>query len=196
MRGGTGDTSNGSMINAGANPNFYLNLALAKDDFEFFSALGITWMAVGAMFVGGSQWVFNPATRTWSPVGRIAPATQSEIAAVERAALNSARFPRQIGGSVEFPLFKSSNDAQRAAIEWLREAGYTGKLAQRTTSKFTGQVCGMEEVINGHRVGWRIEFDVRSGAHLNVYSGAGKGPHFLFPGQQADVTALLRQLFP
>ena len=43
--------------------------------------------------------------------------------------------------------------------------------------------------------GYRIEFDVRNGAHINVFAGKEKGPHFLFPGNENSVNSVLRQLF-
>jgi hypothetical protein len=43
--------------------------------------------------------------------------------------------------------------------------------------------------------GYRIEFDARSGAHINVWSRKEKGPHYVFPGNEGAVRAKWRQLF-
>jgi hypothetical protein len=44
-------------------------------------------------------------------------------------------------------------------------------------------------------MGLCIEYDARNGAHINVFAGKAKGPHFVFPGNEASVNAILRQLF-
>lgn len=40
------------------------------------------------------------------------------------------------------------------------------------------------------KTGFRIEFDKRSGAHINVWSGKEKGPHFKFNASESTVTKL------
>ena len=37
------------------------------------------------------------------------------------------------------------------------------------------------QTIDGE-TGFRVEYDERSGAHINVCSGKNKGPHYLFEG--------------
>lgn len=41
-----------------------------------------------------------------------------------------------------------------------------------------GQFAGMQTIDN--KTGFRAEYDERSGAHINVWSGKTKGPHYLF----------------
>lgn len=43
------------------------------------------------------------------------------------------------------------------------------------------------------RVGFRVEFDGRSGAHINVFAGKEKGPHIQFKGTQDTVNRIVRQ---
>ena len=43
------------------------------------------------------------------------------------------------------------------------------------------------------KAGFRIEFDERNGAHINVWSGKEKGPHFTFDGDQASVNRIVKQ---
>jgi hypothetical protein len=43
--------------------------------------------------------------------------------------------------------------------------------------------------------GYRIECDLRSQAHINVWSHNQKGPHYLFPGNDSSVRSLWRQLY-
>ncbi len=97
----------------------------------------------------------------------------------------------QTGGTESHPEFKNFNDAQRAAQSWLKTRGFNPAMAERSVSKFTGEVNGMK----ADRTGFRIEFDARNGAHINVFSGKEKGPHFLFPGNDNSVKSILRQLF-
>lgn len=37
------------------------------------------------------------------------------------------------------------------------------------------------------KTGFRVEFDSRNGAHINVFSGKLKGPHFKFSGTEKSV---------
>lgn len=41
-----------------------------------------------------------------------------------------------------------------------------------------GQPVGMQTIDS--KTGFRVEYDERSGAHINVWSGKTKGPHYLF----------------
>ena len=43
------------------------------------------------------------------------------------------------------------------------------------------------------RIGFRVEFDTRSGAHINVFAGKEKGPHFQFKAAQETVNKIIRQ---
>lgn len=43
------------------------------------------------------------------------------------------------------------------------------------------------------KTGFRIEFDERSGAHINVFSGKLKGPHFQFNGNQNTVNKIIKR---
>lgn len=43
------------------------------------------------------------------------------------------------------------------------------------------------------KVGFRIEYDPRNGAHINVWAGK-KGPHFKFEGDQS-VADKIRRIF-
>lgn len=75
-------------------------------------------------------------------------------------------------------------------MTWLRTKGFQVGTATR------GRFGAAQGTINGLRsggTGYRIEFDARSGAHINVFSGKEKW-HFIFPGGQSAVKSLLRQL--
>ena len=41
------------------------------------------------------------------------------------------------------------------------------------------------------KVGFRVEFDTRSGVHINVWSGKLKGPHFQFNSSEKTVNNIL-----
>ena len=43
--------------------------------------------------------------------------------------------------------------------------------------------------------GYRIEFSIDHGNHINVWCHYEKGPHYLFPGNEQVVRTLWRQLF-
>ena len=88
------------------------------------------------------------------------------------------------------------NNAIGKALTWLGSRGFASSRAKPYASRSSsahsgGRMNGMRDG-NG---GYRIEYDARNGAHINVFSGREKGPHFNFSGNEADVTAILRQLF-
>jgi hypothetical protein len=83
------------------------------------------------------------------------------------------------------------NDAMTDALNWLGTRGFNSSTAKAYKSKFSDALNGMKD----GKAGYRIEFDQRSGAHINVFAGKEIGPHFKFGGNAADVAAVLRQLF-
>jgi len=78
------------------------------------------------------------------------------------------------------------------ALEWLDEREF---VAERTTiGKFgtiAGQPIGMQTADG--KTGFRVEFDDRNGAHINVWSGKEKGPHFNFDASERTVTKIQGQ---
>ncbi|NUT33565.1 MAG: hypothetical protein HOV79_10870 [Hamadaea sp.] len=84
------------------------------------------------------------------------------------------------------------NQALNKALAWLDERGF---VAERTTyGKFgtiAGQPIGMQTADG--KTGFRIEFDERNGAHINVWSGKEKGPHFNFDASESTVTKIQGQ---
>ncbi|MSR27083.1 MAG: hypothetical protein EXS06_08720 [Planctomycetaceae bacterium] len=103
--------------------------------------------------------------------------------------------PQRIGGDDQSPLFRSFNDAQINALRWLSGKGFDSSAAEVSLSKWTKTPYGMRMEGPGGRTGFRIEYDNRNGAHVNVFAGKEKGPHFRFPGNHSDVDAILRVLF-
>ncbi|MGW2304468.1 polymorphic toxin-type HINT domain-containing protein [Streptomyces sp. NPDC001809] len=87
------------------------------------------------------------------------------------------------------PVTDDFNQARNQALEWLSSRGF--KAEKVTLGKFgtiKGKPIGMQTA-NG-KVGFRIEFDDRHGAHINVWAGKEKGPHYQFKGTEATVTKL------
>jgi len=83
-------------------------------------------------------------------------------------------------------------NARNSAINWLTERGF--KAEKETIGKFgsnKGNPIGMQS--NDGKIGFRVEFDERSGAHINVWSGKEKGPHFQFSGDQSTVDKIVKQ---
>jgi hypothetical protein len=83
------------------------------------------------------------------------------------------------------------NDSMRDAIRWLNARGFDSSQAIPYASKFSDRLNGLKM----GNIGYRIEHDLRSGAHINVFAGREIGPHFTFSGNANDVNAILRQLF-
>jgi hypothetical protein len=101
----------------------------------------------------------------------------------------------------------------KAAINWLKSRGYSGNL--RDFQSIAGKNKSEAQLPNnlrfyddqGNLIQMRIEvaplrnasgvlFGGEHRAHINVSFGKEKGPHFLLPGGQAEVDAILRQLGP
>lgn len=85
--------------------------------------------------------------------------------------------------------YHSYNEAIQAALDWLRDRNV--QLDEAFEAKMGG--FGMRSLDRSG--GYRIEFDDRSHAHINVWSPGQKGPHYRFPGNDRSVRALWRQLF-
>ena len=43
------------------------------------------------------------------------------------------------------------------------------------------------------KTGFRVEFDKRSGAHINVWHRKEKGPHYLFESSEATVRKITKR---
>jgi hypothetical protein len=83
------------------------------------------------------------------------------------------------------------NPQMRDALAWLESRGFDATRAVPYASKWSERLNGLRD---GNK-GYRIEFDSRSGGHINVFAGKDIGPHFTFTNNPNDVSAVLRQLF-
>ena len=81
------------------------------------------------------------------------------------------------------------NEAIRAALQWLIKHGV--RLEEAFEAKMGG--FGMRGLDGSG--GYRVEFDTRAQAHINVWCHSQKGPHYLFPGNEQAVRSLWRQLY-
>ena len=82
--------------------------------------------------------------------------------------------------------FKDFNQARNEALRWLEERGF--KAEKQKLGKFgdiTGKPVGMQTVDG--KVDFRVVYDARNGAHINVWSGKERGPHFTFTGSEDTV---------
>ncbi|WP_309598804.1 RHS repeat-associated core domain-containing protein, partial [Yersinia similis] len=82
--------------------------------------------------------------------------------------------------------YTSYEQARNAALKWLQDRGF--KAETENLGRFgdiKGKPVGMQTG-NG-KVGFRVEFDERSGAHINTWSGKEKGPHFQFEASEKTV---------
>ena len=84
------------------------------------------------------------------------------------------------------------NQAMNKALAWLVQRGFNAE--RPTIGKFgtiQGSPIGMQTADG--KTGFRIEFDGRNGAHINVWSGKEKGPHFNFNASESTVTKIQGQ---
>lgn len=85
----------------------------------------------------------------------------------------------------------SYEQARNKALKWLEERGF--KAEKVNTGKFgstRGKPVGLTTADG--KTGFRIEYDERSGAHINVFSGKEKGEHYLFEATESSVKRLQR----
>lgn len=83
----------------------------------------------------------------------------------------------------------SYEQARNKALKWLEDREF--KAEKVKTGKFgstKGKPVGMT-TMDG-KTGFRIEYNERSGAHINVFSGKDKGGHFLFDSPEFTVEKL------
>ncbi|HWG99191.1 MAG TPA: polymorphic toxin-type HINT domain-containing protein [Pilimelia sp.] len=81
------------------------------------------------------------------------------------------------------------NQARNKALEWLNARGF--RAERQTLGRFgdiKGKPIGMQTADG--KTGFRIEFDERNGAHINVWSGKEKGPHYTFNASRSTVSKL------
>lgn len=94
--------------------------------------------------------------------------------------------------SVKVECRQDYNQARNEAVEWLNDRGFVAE--KETLGKFgpnKGQIIGMQTI--DKKVGYRIEFDSRHGAHINVFAGKEKGV-ILFNGDQDTVNNIIKKL--
>jgi RHS repeat-associated protein len=87
--------------------------------------------------------------------------------------------------------FKDFNQARNAAVQWLEGHGF--KAERPTLGKFgdnAGKPIGMKSADG--KSGFRVEFDERHGAHINVWSGRQKDT-FTFEGNRSAVDQIVKQ---
>jgi uncharacterized protein RhaS with RHS repeats len=88
--------------------------------------------------------------------------------------------PPEIGGEVRSSTYEQ---ALNKAMEWLQKNNFHAekpKLGKFGTT--LGKPIGMQTI--DKNTGFRIEHDGRHGAHINVWHGKTKGPHYLFDGSK------------
>jgi len=84
------------------------------------------------------------------------------------------------------------NQARNMALKWLEKEGFQAEelvIGKFGTSK--GKAIG-KSTADG-KVGFRVEYDTRSGAHINVWSGKNKGPHFQFNSSEKSVNKIIKR---
>jgi RHS repeat-associated protein len=90
------------------------------------------------------------------------------------------------GGRLEF------NQARNAALRWLEARGFKASVPvwnRFPTEVRNTRIVGYATDATSARVGYRIEFDARSGAHINTFAPDAKG-HFLFDGTEKSVNTI------
>lgn len=83
----------------------------------------------------------------------------------------------------------SYDNARNKALDWLKERGFKAErvnLGKLGDTK--GKPVGM--LSSDGKTGFRIEYDNRSGAHINVFNGKEHGPHYQFDATPKTVSQI------
>ena len=86
--------------------------------------------------------------------------------------------------------YNNFDQAIKRALAWLRERGIT-----QLDEAYVGKMGGFGMRTLDKSAGYRIEFDDRCSAHINIWTHYEHGPHCIFPGNEQAVKAIWRQLF-
>ncbi|WP_415640284.1 RHS repeat-associated core domain-containing protein, partial [Pseudomonas gessardii] len=138
--------------------------------------------------VNGYLYVPNP-TGWVDPLGLTCKAGNCPGQKNTRPSPHNEESPPSTSGQTRFTTYEQ---ASNKAMEWLLENDF--RAEKPTLGKFgtsDGHPIGMQ-TIDG-KTGYRVEFDERSGAHINVWSGKKKGPHYLFQGSAELVLKINRR---
>ena len=123
------------------------------------------------------------------------PAVQSGIAADPRIIMMWQEAAGHWTAKGDFQATSYEN-AMKGALVWLGSHGFKAD-ATNLTKGLADTTAGLpfgKTTANG-KVGFRVEWDDKIGAHINVFDktlpkGMQNGPHFTFPGGEAEVEKL------
>jgi RHS repeat-associated protein len=124
------------------------------------------------------------STTVYSSSGDVTPSSSGETSSSGGGMYRSKS--RSWGTKADY------NVARKAALEWLIAKGFKAEkaiLGKFGTSK--GKPIGMSS-LDG-KIGFRVEFDARNGAHINVWSGKEKGPHFKFNASEKTINQIIKR---
>ena len=95
----------------------------------------------------------------------------------------------EVGREIVLSKVKTYGQAMNEALKWLEPKGFKAeKIVFGKFGKIKGKPIGMKTADG--KIGFRVEYDTRSGAHLNIWAGKEKGPHLLFDEVEKSITKL------
>ena len=81
---------------------------------------------------------------------------------------------------------KHGKKQKEGALDWLLKRGFKADIQNISRVKVIGEPHGMKTADG--KVGFRIEFDEKVGAHINVFDKKEKDtPHFIFKANEKTV---------
>jgi hypothetical protein len=160
-----------------------------------FWVSGRGWVEAGHLEVGMELWGIDGEARTITSIGgRSGPVAVFNFEVDEEHTYFVGDEPVLVHNTD--PINTDFNKAVNEALKWLRSQGIdTSKVEGPNDARFgpdKGKPNGVRFAGGGY---YRIEYDARSGAHINVGAGKTKGPHIKFEGTQKTVNKLIRRLF-
>ncbi len=152
-----------------------------------------TWFDVHP---NGPGWVHEPGSDTYSQEDITFSMGGSAMFAQSAATPQGAKAAEMVMEDTGVaPLGKPGNpfasyeQARNAALKWLEKYGF--KAEKPYKGRFSDKPNGMSDASGKTR--FRVEYDERSKAHINVESGKIKGPHFQFEGTEKMVQQIIKR---
>ena len=87
---------------------------------------------------------------------------------------------------------KHGKKQKEGALDWLLKRGFKADIQNISRVKVIGEPHGMKTADG--KVGFRIEFDEKVGAHINVFDKKEKDtPHFIFKASEKTVKKIQKR---
>jgi hypothetical protein len=158
-------------------------------DHPFF--VGGRWLRVKELRVGDSVLTYSGAKLVIAAIRLVVGRTtvhNFEVADFHTYFVSGKKVLVHNNGPCDPRKLDDFNQARNKAMDWLEERGF--KSERPTSGKFGNKGKNIGRRTADGKKGFRVEYDERNGAHINVWNGKEKGPHFKFNASEKTVNKL------